>query len=895
MALEKGRRLGPYEITEPAGAGGMGEVYKAKDTRLDRTVAIKILPQKMVITGDTRARFEREAKTISSLNHPNICILHDIGHENGIDYLVMEYMEGETLSSRIKKGRLEISEVLNIGAQIAGALDGAHRKGLVHRDLKPSNIFLTKDGVKVFDFGLAKLRADAAGVGDVTETTPITGAETIVGTLQYMSPEQLEGYEADERSDIFGFGATMHEMLTGQPPFSGKSRASLIASVMKEKPRAISEILPAAPPALDRLVRKCLQKDPDKRWQSAKDLKDELEWVASAGSQAGIPKTTAIRRRFRMKLAWVLTVVLALAAGIMGMWILSQKGEDIQTMRFSISLPPDAMSVQWPQISPDGKYLAFRAYDSIGVSRIWIRPINSLISYPLAGTDNAFRPFWSPDSKYLAFFTDKNKILKKVAVAGGQPQVICRAEGADGSWGSENIILFDGDAQEIYQVSASGGIPKPATVIDSETIEQSHSWPSFIPDGKHFIYTALQRSNSEREAIYSIRVGEVDNMESKVIGSSDTRALYCEPGYILYMKSGFLMAHRFDVGKLEFIGEPVPLTDVVSIAGNSSEGINVSASNNGILAAMAGSRSIYSDSTSYLVWVNRKGTVLDTIGKPGIYFNISLSHDETKLAYQILNPNKGYTEIWIRDLRSGGTRELTQNEGIAALPAWSHDDRKVIYIAFQDSLNEYKIFWRNSDGKGEAVPIEYNTDSCMVFVVDWTRGDTLLLFDAPEPFPPQDPDIRMMQLGKPDSVTTLVESPFWDMPRGLTPDGRYLLYWLANGTDNTGYVMDITDRRSWQLFDGGTQYEWRPDGKEIFYLQGYNLMAVPVSYENGFQSGEPKRLFSIRFGNDFFNAYKRYAVTKDGQRFIFAVSANNNEMTKAEFEVVLNWHAELDR
>ncbi len=405
MSLEQGYKLGSYEIDAPAGTGGMGEVYKATDTRLGRTVALKVLPPQSAMNEDARARFEREAKTISSLNHPNICTLHDIGHENGVYFLVMELLEGESLADRLVKGKLDITKVLEIGSQVAGALEAAHRKGVVHRDLKPGNIFLTKDGAKLLDFGLAKLHSGAVvGMNEETQTTPVTGAGAIVGTLQYMSPEQLEAKEADPRSDIFSFGAVLYEMATGSRAFTGTSRASLIGSIMKDEPRSITDLQPTSPPALDRLIRKCLAKDPDDRWQSAADLKDELEWIASAGSQAGIPAPVASKRRRGVTVAWSVASLCVLIALILGGRALKEDDRTAGTVRFTIPKPPGILRMNMPLISPDGKSLAFTGYDSAGGSQIWVRPLDSPVAFPLPGTSDALRPFWSPDSKYPGLF-----------------------------------------------------------------------------------------------------------------------------------------------------------------------------------------------------------------------------------------------------------------------------------------------------------------------------------------------------------------------------------------------------------------------------------------------------------------------------------------------------------
>lgn len=609
LTLVAGQKLGPYEIIEPAGAGGMGEIFKARDTRLDRTVAIKVLPSHLALNADTRARFERESKTISSLNHPNVCTLHDVGHESGVDFLVMEFLEGEPLDERIKRGRFETNKILQIGAQIAGALDAAHKKGLVHRDLKPSNVFLTKEGAKLLDFGLAKLQTDAvAGMDNDTRTTPVTGAGTIVGTLQYMSPEQLEGQEADARSDIFSFGATLYEMVTGKRAFTGDSKASLIGSIMQGKPSAISELQPTFPPALDRLIMKCLQKDQENRWQTAKDLQDELAWIASAGSQAGIPKPVASHRRIRMRMGWLLAALTTAVSVVMAATMFFSSEPEPRVTQFEILPRSGLSSMSWPMISPDGKLIAFRASDSTGTRRLYVRPLNSVEAYPLYATDNTRRPFWSPDSKYLAFFRDNR--LYRIPVSGGPTQLICEASGADGSWGSSGIILFDGEVGDsIRQVPASGGVATAATVIDREAGEQGgHAWPWFLPDGDHFFYLAYSPPSAKgwfEEP--TLKVGSLSGSNDKSLGILRSRIQYIAMGYVLFVKSGTLFAHRFDSDRLELVGKPIPVTTNVATFSIDSTidraRSNFSVSNDGTLVLMTVGKEADSE-PFFLVTVN---------------------------------------------------------------------------------------------------------------------------------------------------------------------------------------------------------------------------------------------------------------------------------------------------
>ena len=485
MTLTAGTRLGPYEIVSPLGAGGMGEVYLARDTRLARDVAIKVLPAHLADTPDARARFEREARAVSSLNHPNICTLYDVGRapgeagSGGVDFLVLERIEGETLASRLTRGPLPIEDAIRLGLQIADALDRAHRSGIVHRDLKPGNIMLTKSGAKLLDFGLARPTAVTTGAGTAslapTLTTPLTAEGSIVGTFQYMAPEQLEGKESDPRTDLWAFGAVLYQSITGKPAFEGRSQASLIAAILERQPPAISTIAPLAPPALDRLVRACLAKDPEERIQTAHDVKLQLQWIAEGGSQAGVPAPVAARRRSREQLAWVGAALALLAAGTFAALWISKPQPPNEVLRYAVTLPAGQRMMSWPKLSPDGKLLAFAALDSAGAARIWLRPLDAFVANPIPGTEGAGRPFWSLDGRSIAFVAD-NK-LKKMAVSGG-PAVLIADVGnrVDGSWGKTAILLDGGTSDSILAVPLGGGAPQPATRIYREQGEAGQTW-----------------------------------------------------------------------------------------------------------------------------------------------------------------------------------------------------------------------------------------------------------------------------------------------------------------------------------------------------------------------------------------------------------------------------------
>ncbi|MBD3217883.1 MAG: protein kinase [candidate division Zixibacteria bacterium] len=882
MTLDSGHKLGPYEIMSAAGAGGMGEVYKARDTRLDRTVAIKIMPESLAGNPDLRARFDREAKAISSLNHPHICTLFDVGHENGTDYLVMEYLEGETLDQRLSKGPLNNAELVDFAVQIADALDKAHKQGLVHRDLKPGNVIITKSGAKLLDFGLAKLTLESGlsgDIGNITQTTPLTGIGTVLGTINYMSPEQLEGNEADNRSDIFSFGALLYEMATGQRPFEGKSQATMIAAILEREPRPISEIKPMLPPALNRLVKKCLAKDPDDRWQSARDLCDELRWIQQSGSQAGIPARVATRRRRRFRLGWTIAALMTIATIILGSMILMQPESEINVRRFRIGNFEHLNNVNWPKISPDGRLIAFRASDSLGTLSIWIRPLNSLNAYPLAGTENAERPFWSPDSKYLAYFI--NNQLKKVPASGGPVQLICEAEGADGCWGSSGIILFDNSVGDsIRQVSASGGVATAATIIDRSRGEDMHSWPAFLPDGKHFLYLAQIDTTSAVLGDDVVCVGSLDGGINKPLFRVSSRIEYSSAGFILHERQGVLLAHPFDADKLEVTGEPIPVTENVGQYFNASL---FSVSNEGTLIYQTGADM----GMSQLIWFDRKGEAIDTVGEPAPYRDIELSPDGNKVAYQVFDVQRMADDIWVYDMLRDVPTRLTFEESSEIWPIWSPDGSHLIYSELSDGY--YRIMKRQANGLGEAVLL-LQAEEGNLGASDWANdGSTISILHFLG-----DGDIWLINGEDSGKYQVYTDTPHNEARSRISPNRKYIAYQSDESGRSEVYVRELSGSGGkWQVSaDGGFQPLWRADGKELYYSNlNWDLMAVDVVTDaETFQAEIPKKLFNKRY-NTAGIRQKRYDVSAEGQKFLMNVALNKK--SNADMAVVLNWDSEL--
>ena len=619
MTLSAGKRLGPYEIVAPLGAGGMGEVYKAKDTRLERTVAVKVLPSHMSASAEVRQRFEREAKTISQLSHSHICALYDVGREGEAEYLVMEYLEGETLTDRLARGALPTEQLLRYGVEIADALDKAHRQGIVHRDLKPGNVMITKSGVKLLDFGLAKAMAPAKAPSMLTSLPTMAGAQnlteagTILGTFQYMAPEQLEGKEADGRSDIFAFGAVLYEMATGRKAFEGKSQASLIAAILEHEPPSISSVQPLAPPALDRVVRKCLAKDPEERWQNAADLGSELKWIAEAGSQAGVPAKVVAKRKGRERVAWIGFGLAAAAAAVLAYGYVRRAPATQHAIRSSI-LVPAKTSMGMVAVSPDGTELAFCAFDTEGKSLLWLRAFDGTAARPVAGTEGALFPFWSPDSQSIGFFADK-KLKRVEAAGGGSPIVVCDAPNATGgAWGRDGVILMGQGAGPLLRVSAAGGTPAPATRLDASRHETCHRYPAFLSDGRHFLYLALNLAGApDSESGGGIWAAGLDDARVERVTGGYSNPVYAS-GYLLIAREGNLVAQSFDTRNLRLQGEPRTVVQQVGLFGGFVNLGQFSASEGGVLVC-AGNALV----PSRLQWVDRAGRRLSSVGEPALF------------------------------------------------------------------------------------------------------------------------------------------------------------------------------------------------------------------------------------------------------------------------------------
>jgi Tol biopolymer transport system component/predicted Ser/Thr protein kinase len=880
MAILPGKTVGPYQILSAIGAGGMGEVYKARDTRLDRTVAIKVLSAHLADRADLRERFDREARTIAGLNHPHICTLYDIGHQDGIDYLVMEYLEGETLADRLKKGPLPMEQVLQYAIEISDALDKAHRNGITHRDLKPGNIMLTKSGTKLLDFGLAKLQQEAKPATPFSELATIQGGETaegtILGTLQYMAPEQVEARPVDARTDIFAFGAVVYEMATGKKAFEGRSQASLIAKILETDPPPISSLQPVTPPALDRLVKKCMAKEAEKRWQAASDICDELKWIAEQGhgTQAALPVPGGIAKSgVRERLGWLVAAVAILVAVVLAaaVFYFRRPSAEVKAVHFSVTppekrtLPVIGLGPAFFSVSPDGSKLAFVGADSTGRQQLWLRDFDSPTAQALPGTEDAWGPFWSPDSRFVAFTAGS---LKKVPANGGPAAIITASPGeGGGTWNRDGVILFStGPGSSILRVPSAGGSATPVTSLDASQQTLSHDWPNFLPDGKHFLYT-IAASNPENSGIY---VGSLDSKDTKLILKAYSSALYAPPGYLLFNRAGTLFAQSFDADRLELKGDAIPIAEGVQFnSANGKAAITVSA--NGVLAY----RLVPSAAQNKLVWVDRKGTEQPLDAPPHAYRNPRISPDGQRVAVTI---DELGTQEWLLDTKRGTLTRLTFEGIYNGALAWTPDGKRIAFAS--DRAGPRNLFWQLADGSGGTERLA--TSDRQQVASSWSPDGQTLAFEQSNPGTGF--DLFVYRLGD-RKVETFLQTRFNEIAPQFSPDGR----WLAYVSDESGrsevYVQPYPGPGGkWQIStEGGTEPVWARNG-ELFYRNSDKMMAVGTITKGNFSADTPKVLFEGHYAT--YNTMPAYDVTPDGQRFLLAKTA---EQGPQEISVVLNW------
>jgi serine/threonine-protein kinase len=900
MPVTVGTRLGPYEVLGLIGAGGMGEVYKARDTRLDRTVAIKVLPSEISADADRRARFEREAKTIAGVSHPHICTLYDVGVHEDSAFLVMEHLEGETLSDRLQKGRLPIGSALTIATEIAVALSAAHRQGIIHRDLKPGNVMLTKSGAKLLDFGLAKLTqpgphgALAEVVSAATRSAPLTGQGVIVGTLQYMAPEQIEGKPADARCDLWALGTILYEMLTGRRAFEGTTAASLIGNIMTAQPPALTTLQPLASPALDRLVRRCLAKEPDVRWESAADLADDLRWqweTLPGDKVAGAVRPTSKSAGALLVAAGL--ILIGMGAGVM--WLLRPASTPAGVVTTTIKLEPGYWldgfrrpeDLERPSrtaiaISPDGRSVVYSASVPRGEPRLFLRSLDRSEARPLAGTERAIAPFFSPDGRWLGFWADRQ--LKKIPVEGGLATPLCNLESSFGaSWGVDDIILVASAADGgLAVVPADGGQLERWTTPDKNRDEASHRLPHWLPDGRGALFTVMRHGYDAHPSIALLRR---DKREWRVLIEDAADARYVASGHLLFLRQGALMAVRFDLVRQEVVGRPVAVIDGVmqafapNFSFNTGAGQFAVSQSGSVVYALGG---VAPDTSNSLVWVDPEGHERPAAPLQFPFFAPRLSPDGERIVYILYGQER---HLWVYDLVRG-TNTRVHDLGLSSYPTWAPDGKHLLF-GWQKSVR-INLFQQPADGSAAMERI--TTSDCDQRVGSWSPdGEKVALVEICEG---SGWNISMLDV-RSRQVTPLITSNSNERFPEISPDGR----WIAYSSDETKrdevYVQRVLGSGRFQVSTaGGIQPLWSKDGTKLFYRWLNQVWVADVRLDSGLAPGTPRLLFE-REGYSLGSPIRGYDLSPDSQRFLMVKLDRRSPSPATEITLVQNWLEDL--
>ncbi|MDP1675269.1 MAG: protein kinase [Bacteroidota bacterium] len=885
-----GTIISHYKILEKLGEGGMGVVYKAQDINLDRFVALKFLPSHLAASEQDKARFIQEAKSASALNHPNVCTIHDIQEHDGQLFIVMEFVDGQTLQE--KKDTLSLKQALDIGIQIADGLAAAHEKGIVHRDIKPENIMIRKDGiVQIMDFGLAKLKG----------ASRLTKEGSTVGTAGYMSPEQVQGQDADHRSDIFSLGVLLFEMLSGQPPFKGVHETAIAYEIVNVDSPPLSSIKPNIPPELDAIVLECLEKDPKERTQSASQVSVDLKRYRRESSKQRASRITAARpvvktsdynvvqsveqieKRKQSLLPWIISGVFAVGCVVVTILYLLDSGHEVQTIRSFIQAPVSASFAQQSggasgvghiAISPDGHKIAFVAVDSLGMPRLYVRSLNSLVALPLPGTENAFYPFWSPKSDFIAFFVEGK--LKKIDASGGPPLSICDVrESRGGSWGKDDIIVFTpGTNDPIYQVPAAGGTPVQVTKLDTVVHEVTHRFPWFLPDGKHFLYFARIGGGTEEDRVC---IGSLDGTFNEKLLNTHSNVIYAN-GYILFVREQTLVAQPFDPDNFSLKGNAVPIAEQVRFSLNWNRG-SFSVSQTGVLIYEGG----LGPATNQLAMFDRTGKNVTVMKGTQSVFEASFSPDVTKIAFSSVDPQRRNEDIWVFDIARSISTRLTFDPKDDTDPIWSPDGKRIVFSS--NRSRQESVFLKNADGTGSET--ELLTYEKGLYPTGWSRDGALI---ACTTYPSR--DIVVFPAAGKLAPIVFLNTEFIEDEARFSPDGKFLAYAANESGQREIYVRPFPGPGGkWQVSTNGSLFRafWRRDGKEIYYQsRDGKIMAAEVSASGGtFSVGNVKPLFeAVTIGISAF-----LDVSPDGQKFLMVY--NKVETKSDHLTLVLNWEAEL--
>ena len=885
--LPSGTRLGPYEVLGLIGEGGMGQVYRAADTRLDRAVAIKVMPAALGEDAVRRERFEREARSISRLEHPNICPLYDVGElpeqVGGGLFLVMQFLEGETLAQRLARGALSIKDTLDIGIQIAEALAAAHRAGIVHRDLKPGNVMLTRAGARLLDFGLART-VSTTTAADATRgdaRTALTTQGTLLGTLHYMAPEQLDGRDVDTRADIFAFGAVLYEMVTGLKAFEAESPARVLSAILRDEPARVSTLVPVTPSGLDDLIHTCLAKDPNERWQGMGDVARQLRWLQSALSNAGSAgsaKSGAVSRgmvtansptRWRWT-AMPLAAVAGIAIGAVVMWLIPGSSAPPLGLHALVLPPENSYLTGTLALSPDARTLAFVTTDVDGERQIWIRPLDSERAQPIEGTSGASDPFWSPSGTELAFFA--NNQLKRIGIGGGPASVICEAgAGAGGSWSANGTIVFQPHQQgALMRVAASGGRPEPASALHADAAETHHLYPAFLPDGEHFVFYVAgnQRGLYVGEIGSSSRTFLFDPDPSLPAGAAATPGVYASSGHLLYVRDRVLMARPFDAASRSLQGEGFKVADAVDYEPPGQAAFAVA----GPVIAYRPRQHL---ALGALMWMGRDGQGLAEIAASAAAFRqLSLSRDNRTAAVERRDA-QGLSSVWTIDLESGATVRVP-GEYWSGSPVWSADGSSLAYSVANDSPPNIAL--RGDRGAGTEQRL--TRSATIQYPGGFTPDARALLFRAFSNDTGWDLFTIPVEGGSPQR---LLQTPADESDMSLSPDGRFLAYTSNESGRTEVYVSRFPEmsNRVAVSSGGGARPMWRGDGRELFYVSsGSRVMAASIAPAGASATiGPSVTLFEVPLFAGL------YAPSSDGRRFLIAMPAPSTDVVPIELQI----------